>query len=133
MTDLKEPPRKAIKVGYNLTQARLKFRSTEDYSYLTDALDWIAELRPKIVNEARADGLNANEHDFSEALQVLWTAQHARIQWLANPASRDYALVNAAAESIGKAHKMLADLMISYGYRPITLEDFLEFGVGGGR
>lgn len=130
---LKEPPKEVIETGYNLTQARLKFRQIDGYTYLDDALSSIADLRPKLVKIARKDGLIANEHDFSQALEILWKAQHARIQWLANPASRDYALVNAAAESIGLAHKLLADLMIAYGYRPITLKDFKDFGAGGGR
>ena len=129
---LKEPPKKIIRIGYNLTQARLKYRENGSY-YLEQALMWMTEMRPKIVKQARADGITANEHDFSEAFEILWKAQHGLIQYRADPSSRDYALVNAAAESIGRAHKLLADIMERYGYRPITLDDFAEFGAGGGR
>lgn len=129
---MKEPPKKIIRIGYNLTQARLKFRDEGAY-YLQQALEWMTEIRPRIVKEARDEGILANEHDFSEAFEILWKAMHGVIQYNANPASRDYALINATAESIGKAHKLLADVMADYGYRPITLEDFLEFGTGGGR
>lgn len=129
---LKEPPKKAIRIGYNLTKARLNFTSELNY-YLPEALEWIKELRPVVVNRARKEGIEAKEHDFSEAIEILYKALHGKIQYDADNSSRDYALINATAESIGKAHKLLADTMRLYGYRPITLEDFLEFGDGGGR
>ncbi len=129
---LKEPPRKAIRVGYNLTKARLNFTSELNY-YLPRAIEWIHELRPIIVKQAREEGIEANEHDFSEALEILYKALHGKMHYDIDPSSRDYALVRATAESIGKAHRLLADTMKLYGYRPITLQDFLEFGDGGGR
>lgn len=130
--ELREPPRKVIKIGYNLTKARLNFKE-HGGTYLYDALKWMGEIRSDIVNQARKRGIDANEHDFSQAFEILWKAQHGKIQYDANASSRDYALVNATAESIGHAHKLLAEIMDRYGYRRITLEDFKEFGDGGGR
>lgn len=126
-----EPYPGTVEIGYKLTKARLRF--TEPNSYLTEAMNQMAAIRKDVVADARERGIRANEHDFSEALTVLWNAVHAQIQYHANPSHTDYGRVNAAAESIGHAHKMLADVMRGYGYRDVTLEDFAEFGSGGTR
>lgn len=131
MTTPLEPKHKTVKIGYMLTKARQNFDQPD--SYLVDALIE-AELHHKIlVQKARARGIIANEHDFAEGFRILYNALHAQIQYRANPGAVDYARMRAAAWSIGEAHKAWADVVTSYGYRPITLDDFLEFGDGGGR
>jgi hypothetical protein len=126
-----EPFPSTVEIGYKLTKARLHF--TEPKSYLTQAINEMLPMRKDVVNDARDRGIRANEHDFSEVMVILWNAVHAQIQYHANPSHTDYGRVNAAAESIGHAHKLLADIMRDYGYRDITLEDFAEFGSGGTR
>ena len=126
-----EPYPGTIEIGYKLTKARLQF--TEPTAYLSDAIERIVAIRKDVVNDARARGIRANEHDFSAAFVILWNAVHAQIQYHANPAHTDYGRVNAAAESIGQAHKMMADVMRTYGYRDVTLVDFAELGSGGTR
>lgn len=125
-----EPGKKIIKIGYDLTKARLRF--TENDNYLSGAIESAQKIRARLVNDARKRGVNANEHDFSEGFKLLYQALHAQIQYQAGQPT-DYARLGAAAEMIGEAHKKWADILLSYGYRPITLDDFLEFGAGGGR
>lgn len=133
MTTLLEPRRRSVKIGYMLTKARLNFTDTSAPPYLSDALSMAEEHHKVLVQDARARGIVANEHDFAEGFEILYKALHGQIQWLANQSSRDYAFVRATAWSIGRAHYLWAQVLVRYGYRPITLDDFLEFGDGGGR
>lgn len=133
MTALLEPRRRTVKIGYMLTKARINFEDTASPPYLSDALAKAEEHHKVLVEDARARGIVANEHDFAEGFQILYNALHGQIQWLANSASTDYARVKATAWSIGHAHYLWSQVLLRYGYRPITLDDFLEFGDGGGR
>ena len=128
MHGLIEPPKICIKAGYYMTKARLKFVEADNY-YLNDAIEHVKRARAYLEKNHGVFQMRV-----SPVLVLLYEAQHVQIQYReATGRSVPYSILNAAAEKVGSAHYQASLIMQELGFRPITVEDFKEFGAGGGR
>ena len=122
----REPPKSVVQTGYMMIQARNTLKDGAYFEYSQDvALGYLAQA---IVCAMQAeDDLKDENPDmlrmlFGEGQKLL---QEARIALKAG--QNDLALYTTA-----HAHTVLRKQYKRLGYRELTDEDFLEFGVGGG-
>lgn len=130
------PPHSVIEVGYLLTTARNKW--PEGY-YLSEALTKVEAAHDEVIAELAADGITAYRMDSHDGIYDLYEAAHAQVMIRAGKSTDQYRQ-DQGRFSIGKGHKKLADMMLGYGYRLPTAEEFAQIrrerngsGDGGGR
>lgn len=101
------PPDEAIQCGYWLTKARIAQELAE--ASLIKALGFAHAATPILVSQAGAFKMQV-----SPGMKLIGEAI-------------------AGCHTAGTAHDTLRKLMLDLGYRPITNQDFAEYGDGGGR
>lgn len=119
-----EPPEIVIEAGYYMMRAR---RDWPDGYYLAQAIKKVEEAGALLVKEFRV-----YEMQISEILYHLYEAGHAQVL-IQSGAKIDAYRAAQGKHSIGRAHNAGRLLLKELDFRPITNDDFLKFGAGGGR
>lgn len=129
MTELRDPPEICIKAGYYMTKARLNFEDKSGYE-LSRAIELVLKARRHLEKNEGMFQMRA-----SPVLVPLYEALHVQEQYRSPSPDRPvpYSILRAAAEKVGIAHHEASKIMTELGFRPITIEDFKQFGAGGGR
>ena len=122
----KKPPKSVVQTGYVLIQARNALRENDYLEYSADIALGYTSMAIVCAKQAETDLVSENDNAFrmffGEGQKLL---QEARIALKAG--QNDLALY-----TLGHAHTALRKQYRRLGYRELTNDDFLEFGVGGG-
>ena len=119
-----DPPDIVIEAGYYMMRAR---RNWPDGYYLAKAMQKVEDAGAVLVKEFRI-----YEMQISEILYHLYEAGPAQV-FIRSGAKIDSYRMEQGRHSIGRAHNAGRLLLKEMNFRPITNEDFLKFGAGGGR
>lgn len=130
MAKLLEPPKSAIETGYNITKAHnyLAGPSYHKAEYYIMAAIHCVPMAYEDINKVLKKKKRPLLYRFAQApIGLLGKAKKKIVNRAPSPTDREIAIGR-----LMRAHELFSDLMEENGFRPITSEDFEEFGVGGG-